>query len=194
MHKEAYMPSIAAAAKQCYLFSSCNLILPHYIKWSRFCILLNLVIFYSICSLLLICYERLHCQINTENYFGKIINILQLQKTHSLKLRANRLPGKSNNTETTEFIQKTELAPNQRKVTRQLNQRKALYKPILPGDRAIVGLTVRVLLPFILQWTDITFSKACRYFSCSILLEDSKEAGARATRRTEYIRKEKYNL
>lgn len=80
-----------------------------------------------------------------------------------------------------------ELPPNQRKLTFQLNHRKALHKPILPGDRAIVGLTVRVLLPFILQWTDITFSKACRYFSCSILLEDSKEAGARVTR-MEYIK------
>lgn len=105
-----------------------------------------------------------------------------------------RLPGKSNNTETTEFIWNIELAPNQRKVTDQLRQRKALHKPILPGDRAMVGLTVRVLLPFLLQWTDITFSKACRYFSCSILLEDSREAGAGVTRRMECIKKEKYNF
>lgn len=89
---------------------------------------------------------------------------------------------KCNCKETTELIAVTELIPNQRKLTFKLNHRKVLCKPILPGDRAIVGLAVRVLLPFILQWTDITFSKACRYFSCSILLEDSKEVGATVTR------------
>lgn len=35
-----------------------------------------------------------------------------------------------------------------------------------------------VLLPFILQWTEIAFNKACRYFSCSMLLDDSSDAGA----------------
>lgn len=117
-----------------------------------------------------------------------------MEKKHSQKLRVNKLSRKCNNKETIEFIRDIELTPNQRKLTFQLNHRKETketkekYKPILPGDRAIVGLTVRVLLPFILLWTDITFSKACRYFSCSILLEDSKEAGARATRRMEYIK------
>lgn len=42
----------------------------------------------------------------------------------------------------------------------------------------MAGLTVRVLLPFILQWTEIAFNKACRYFSCSMLLDDSSDVGA----------------
>lgn len=49
------------------------------------------------------------------------------------------------------------------------------YYQSLPGDRASAGLTVRVLLPLSFWWTETAFSKACRYFSCSMLLEDSKE-------------------
>lgn len=49
------------------------------------------------------------------------------------------------------------------------------YYQILPGDRASAGLTVRVLLPLSFWCTETAFSRACRYLSCSMLLEDSKE-------------------
>jgi hypothetical protein len=49
------------------------------------------------------------------------------------------------------------------------------YYQILPGDRASAGLIVSVLLPLSFWWTETAFNKACKYFSCSMLLEDSKE-------------------
>lgn len=53
------------------------------------------------------------------------------------------------------------------------------YYQISPGDRASAGLTVRVLLPLSFWCTETALSKACKYFSCSMLLEDSKaEVGA----------------
>lgn len=52
----------------------------------------------------------------------------------------------------------------------------------VPGERPMRERLDRVLLPFILKWIGMESRMACRYFSCSRLLDESEdEAGAEDT-------------
>ena len=58
-----------------------------------------------------------------------------------------------------------------------------LLLPGVPGDSPIWERLDSVLLPFILKWTGTESRMACRYFSCSRLLEDSEDEVVAATQR-----------